>query len=55
MEKQLIKGFIDHMKKQGAVTVIAERVLTENENLLRAFEELDFQEMASYQDFQIKI
>ena len=55
VERQLIKGFMDHMKERGAIAVIAERVLIENENLLKAFEELSFQKIASHQDFKVKI
>jgi len=55
VEKLLIKGFIDQMKDQGAVAVIAERVLTENEEILKAFEELGFQRIASHQDFKVEI
>ena len=55
VEEQLIKGFMDYMKEQGAIAIIAERILIENENLLRAFEQLDFQKIASYQDFQTRI
>lgn len=55
VEKQLIEAFIDHMKEQGALTIIAERVLTENEDLRKAFEDLNFQQTASYQDYQKRI
>jgi len=55
VEKQLIRWFMDQMKGQGAVTVIAERVLAENENLRKAFEDLGFQKIASYEDFKTKI
>lgn len=48
VERRLIEGFLDAMKKLGAVTVLAERVLTENKVLLRALEELGFRRLASY-------
>jgi len=55
VEKQLIKEFTDRVKKRGAVTVIAERVLSENATLVMAFEEMGFQRIASYQDFRVEI
>jgi len=55
VEKQLIKEFMDHLKEQGAVTIIAERILSENDALLKAFEELGFQKIASYQDLRVEI
>ena len=55
VEKQLIKEFVDRMREQGAVNVIAERVLSENDTLLEAFKELGFQKIASYRDFRVEI
>jgi hypothetical protein len=43
------------MKQQSALAIIAERVLTENEDLRQAFEDLNFQQIASYQDYQKRI
>jgi len=52
VERQLIEGFMEHMKKQGAVAILAERVLMEDKALTKAFEELDFQKLAVYHDFK---
>lgn len=55
VEKQLIKEFMDRLKRQGATAILAERVLSENKYLLNGLKELGFQKMASYQDFKVKI